>query len=86
MNPSMNALDLIRQSLHRYIDTPAENILPQTALLDIGVDSLTLVEMLFELEDKLGQRMPEPPATPQTIGDVMALIEPYLSEKPQSAT
>ena len=41
--------------------------------------SLSLAELLFELEDRVGAAMAEPTARPQTVADVLALIEPHLA-------
>lgn len=72
------ALDMVRQALVRYIDVPAEQIQMNSTLIDLQVDSLTLAEMLFELEDRLGKTLSEAPELPKTIADVVALIRPYL--------
>jgi len=71
-------LDLVRQALSRYTDTPVDQIHPETLLADINVDSLTLAELLFELEDRLKVTMAEPTEPPQTIADLLVLVRPYL--------
>ncbi|MBS0542865.1 MAG: acyl carrier protein [Proteobacteria bacterium] len=74
----MDTLELIRGALADYIDTPAENIVPEAALADIGVDSLTLAELLFDLEDKHAVHLGEDIPRPVTVGDLVALVAPYL--------
>ncbi len=71
-------LNLVRDALSHYTETPPAEILPDTALADIGIDSLTLAELLFELEDRLGTTISETTALPQKISDVIELISPYI--------
>lgn len=82
MNPTntTTALALLRQVLGHFTDATPEQIVPEAALTDLQIDSLTLAEMLFALEDRLGVAMPEPTERPQTVADVLALIAPYLAQ------
>jgi len=77
-DPENKALALVRDALTRYTDTPPEDIHPETLLADLQVDSLTLAELLFELEDKLGKSISDTTELPQSIADVMALVQPAL--------
>ncbi len=71
-------MDLVRQALSRYTDKPVADISPATELADIDVDSLTLAELLFELEDRLHVTMAEAEQLPKTVADLLAMITPYL--------
>ena len=74
------ALNLVRQALTKYTDTPIDQIQLDTVLADIQIDSLTLAELMFELEDRLGVSMAEAPTLPKQVADLIALVEPYLSQ------
>jgi acyl carrier protein len=74
------ALNLVRQTLTRYTDTPPDEIQLETALASLQVDSLTLAELLFELEDRLGVTLSETSTVPRLISDVIVLIEPFISD------
>ncbi len=74
------ALTLVREGLARYTDTPMADMGMDTVLVDIQIDSLTLAELLFELEDRLETPIPEATEVPKVIGDIVALIEPYVGE------
>ena len=74
----MTALDLVRQVLVQYSDAPAETIVPEAALEALKVDSLTLAELLVELEDRIGVTIAEPAERPTTIADVLVLVEPHM--------
>lgn len=76
--PEMNALTLIRQVISKYSDAAPEAVVPEATLEELELDSLSLAEMLFALEDTLGTSIAEPSARPQTVADLMKLIEPYM--------
>lgn len=80
---SDQALAVVRDTLTRYIDAPLEAMQLDTTLADLSVDSLTVAELMFELEDRLGVTLSETTAVPQTLRDVVALILP-LANGPQA--
>lgn len=77
-DPKEAALALVRDALTRYIDTPPQGIQPDTRLVDLSVDSLTLAELLFELEDKVGKPISDIPNPPQRIADVVDWLAPEV--------
>ena len=79
------AFDLVTQALTRYIDPPVEGIQMSSVLKDMGVDSLTLAELLFELEDRIGQQIPDVATPPVLVSDVVDLLVPYLAAHHPSA-
>jgi len=81
----MNALDLIRLSLADYIEAPADAIIPEAKLADLDVDSLTMAELIFDLEDKHGIKLPDDTARPQTVADLIGLIQPFLKDSTEIA-
>lgn len=74
----MDSLSLIRQVIGKYCDAPPEAVVPEATLADLNVDSLSLAEMLFSLEDTLGTPIAEPTERPQTIADLQRLVEPFM--------
>ena len=49
---------------------------PELKVTDLNLDSLGLVEMLFEIEDKYGFQIPDPMAfLPMTFTEMVAAIE-----------
>jgi acyl carrier protein len=79
--PITNALELVRETLCRFTEVPASEIQMASRLEDIQIDSLTLAELLFELEDKLKVNMPDTEKLPQTVAEIVELITPFLSEQ-----
>lgn len=74
-------LELLQELLPNYVDL-TDKIDRSTTLASIGVDSLTAAEVLFALEDKLDLKMGEPPAVPNTVGDVVDYALPYVMNRP----
>lgn len=72
-----SCLPLIRQVIAEFSDVDSANLTPDVELETLGIDSLTLAEMLFALEDQLGVSMAEPTERPRRVGDLMKLVEPY---------
>ena len=78
--PEMDSLSLIRQVIGKYCDAPPESVVPEATLADLNVDSLSLAEMLFALEDTLGTSIAEPSERPQTVADLQRLVDPFMSQ------
>ncbi len=72
-----NNLDIIKDYIDRHADNPPENLTLESELNEIGIDSMAILELIFELEDKYGIRLPEDIPTPETVGQLLELIEQY---------
>ena len=81
----MDILQLIRKALHERLDLPEDQVTLEARLEDLGVDSLGLVELGFELEDHLGIRLPQDYATPVTVGDMVKIVGDVVKQKQESA-
>ncbi|MDA1118840.1 MAG: phosphopantetheine-binding protein [Proteobacteria bacterium] len=53
-----------------------------TELASLGVDSLSLLELLFEIEEKFSVTVDQDTALPKKCGELVALIERIAAEKP----
>lgn len=72
-----NVLDLIKNYLDRHLDNPPENMTPESRLDEIGIDSLGLLELIFDLEDQYKISVPQDIPTPETVGQLIEIIEQY---------
>lgn len=84
---TLSAIDLVRQTLHEQLGLDPAALAMDTELASVGVDSLTLAELLFSLEDRLGTTMADVAELPRSIADLVALVEPHLPRllAPQAA-
>ena len=71
----METLEIVRNFLTERIGQPDQELSTEVGLADIGVDSLMLLELLFEFEDRLGLELPKDIGAPKTIGDLIRLID-----------
>lgn len=53
-----------------------------TELVSLGVDSLSLLELVFEIEEKFGVKVDEDTPPPRSCGELVALIERLAAAKP----
>lgn len=60
-------------------DVDPSTITPDMKFSDLGIDSLDTVEMLMNLEDKIGQEI-ELEEKVETVGDLVAYIEARLEK------
>ena len=51
-------------------------------LAGLGVDSLSLLELMFEIEEKFGVSLEEDTPPPKSCGELTALIERIAAAKP----
>ncbi|MBR4702886.1 MAG: acyl carrier protein [Oscillospiraceae bacterium] len=57
-----------------------ESITPETSFAELGIDSLDTVEMLMDLEDRIGAEI-ELDEKVETVGELTAFIERKLEEQ-----
>lgn len=70
----MATIDTIKDVLQENLDIDPTNVTPESTFETLGVDSLDLVELICELEDRLGIDFGEPEGL-TTLTDVVAHIE-----------
>lgn len=79
---STTTLDTLRAILaHDYPEAPAA-LSPDMPLAALGIDSLGLAELLFNIEDRFGITVPAEPVALLTLGDVVAFIDGLLLARP----
>jgi acyl carrier protein len=67
--------------IHLFVETfgiSREKLLPDATLESLGLDSLAVIEFMFQIEDKFGIRIPDQANPPRTLGEMVQLIEPLL--------
>lgn len=74
------SLKVLRDFLQERTDIPPEKITPEASLEELGIDSLTQLELLFEFEEKLNISLPDVEERPKTIGELIAVVEKHMSE------
>ncbi|MCB4365915.1 acyl carrier protein [Hydrogenophaga taeniospiralis] len=77
----MDSTELIQKFLQDRLGTAPESIVPGARLVDLGLDSLMLAELMFEAEDRFAISIPSDLQMPNTVGDMTALIDTLLASK-----
>lgn len=62
-----------------------EQLVPEATLADLGLDSLSIVEFMFQIEDRYGIKLPEAETMPATLGEMLAFVEPHLPAQARDA-
>ena len=68
-------LTLLSEFLHKRENIDPARVTPETSLEELKVDSLLLLELLFEFEDKLGVTIPHDIPPPKTVGDLLGIVD-----------
>ena len=71
----MTPYAFLAEVLSEKYEVDQDTIRPEATLTELGLDSLTVVELLFDVEDEFGIEVPEERATFQTLAEAAALVE-----------
>lgn len=70
----MATLDTIKDILQENLDIAPENVDVDSTFESLGVDSLDMVELICELEERLGVDFGEPEGL-ETMGDLVEYVD-----------
>ena len=79
MLPTMDSIGLIREFLHDRLGISPDSVIPEAPLDDLGVDSLMMLELMFEFEDRFGIKLSHDLKTPRTVGEMVTLMDGLYS-------
>ena len=82
---AMQSIELIAKFLKDRLGVEREQVVESAVLVDLGVDSLMLAELMFEAEDSLGISIDSNVEVPKTVGDMVQLLDGLLAEKASAA-
>jgi acyl carrier protein len=72
------ALETMQWLLHERLGIDKDKVTLDASLEDLGIDSLMQIELLFDFEDKYKVKIPDITEKPTTIGELLAVIEPFV--------
>jgi acyl carrier protein len=89
---TMEIIDEVRQLIAKSLKIPVEKLTAETRLDEIGAESLDVIEIVFELEEKFGISIPFQANQPSgdqpqqdlpftTIGDVAKAVKELVDAK-----
>ena len=77
MGREMNTLDTVKEVIAAYLDINVDTIGEQTELVeDLGLDSLDSIELVMEIEEKMGLELADDDMDGiKTVGQLADVIE-----------
>lgn len=78
---TMESLGLIREFLQDRLGVAPDLVVSDAQLETLGVDSLMMLELMFEFEDRFGITLSKDLKSPKTVGEMVALMDQLRSEQ-----
>lgn len=72
------AMETMQALLQERLGIDKEKVTLNASLEDLGIDSLMQIELLFDFEDKYKVKIPDLKEKPVIIGDLIAIVEPFI--------
>ena len=70
--------DWLRATLIKEYSLDPDKLVPDAPLEDLGIDSLGIAELLFNVEDEFGITLPPEAVQLPTMGDVVRYIDALI--------
>jgi acyl carrier protein len=77
----MESLGLIREFLQDRLGIAPDLVVSDAQLDALGVDSLMLLELMFEFEDRFSITLSKDLNSPKTVGEMVTLMDQLRSEQ-----
>lgn len=77
----MESLGLIREFLQDRLGVLPDKVVADAQLDSLGVDSLMMLELMFEFEDRFGINLSKDLKSPKTVGEMVTLMDRLRSEQ-----
>jgi len=75
----------IKALIAEHFGIDPEKLTPETEIASFGIDSLAMIEFMFQMEEKFNIRMADSRAPLVTVADVVAEIERAVKEQQSKA-
>lgn len=69
-----DALEIIRVFVRDRLDVEPSRVTAAATLSELEIDSMMLLELMFEFEDRLGFKPDKNLPTPKTIGQLLEIV------------
>jgi acyl carrier protein len=74
-------LAVIQQMIAASAEVPLESLDPNRPLEELNVDSLTVLEVMFDIEDRFKIKMPEERVPIRTVRDIADLVDRLVARR-----
>lgn len=79
------SLPTVINLLAKSLRVPEDGITAQTVLADLGADSLTVIELIFDLEEKFDIQIGDERPTLVVVQDIADHVDRYLRDRTVAA-
>ena len=77
----MNTLQTIQRMMVEQFELKAEDLTPEAQLEALGLDSLSVIEFMFNIEDEFHIKLPDERVEIKTIKDIADIVERLVAEQ-----
>jgi acyl carrier protein len=77
----LTAYDFLSDQLVEKFDVDRDKLTPESSLSDLGLDSLSIVELVFDVEDEFDIEVAEDDANFTTLGEAAVLFDKLIKAK-----
>ena len=77
----MSILQTIQRMMVEQFELKAEDLTPDAELEALGLDSLSVIEFMFNIEDEFHIKLPDERVEIKTIKDIAGIVERLVAEQ-----
>ncbi len=77
----MSTLETIQRMMVEQFELKPEALTPETPLESLGIDSLSVIEFMFNIEDEFKVKLPDERVEIKTIQDIANVVDRMIAEQ-----
>ncbi len=77
----MSSLETIQRMMVEQFELKPEVLTPETPLETLGIDSLSVIEFMFNIEDEFKIKLPDERVEIKTIQDIANVVDRMIAEQ-----
>lgn len=81
----MSTLEIIQNMMVKQFDLKLEDLTPDAKLQSLGIDSLSVIEFMFNLEDELKIKVTEERFELNTVQDIATAVDHLITTQKGTA-
>lgn len=81
----MSTLQTIQRMMVEQFELSEETLTPEAELEALGLDSLSVIEFMFNIEDEFHIKLPDERVEIKTIQDIVGIVDRLVTEQKGAA-
>ncbi len=77
----MSSLETIQRMMSEQFDLKPEQLTPDAQLESLGIDSLSVIEFMFNIEDQFKVKLPDERVEIKTVQDIANIVDRLVAEQ-----